>query len=162
VRGNNQFVTRYSVADRFWAKVQKTDSCWLWDGGKSHNGYGVFSIKYKGYRATHVAWFLTYGKFPTQWLLHSCDNPSCVNPLHLHEGSAGDNNKEKVERGRCPQGINVYNARFTEQDIRDIRSDKRYLREIAVEYGVHLNTIHAIKSGKNWKHVKEPEVQYGV
>lgn len=32
-----------SAVERFWAKVQITDSCWLWTAAIQY-GYGVFSL----------------------------------------------------------------------------------------------------------------------
>lgn len=55
-------------------------------------------------RTTHrIAWELIYGEIPTKmWVLHRCDNPSCVNPDHLYLGTRSDNFKDFVARKRSP------------------------------------------------------------
>lgn len=35
-------IRKHSPIDRFWTKVLKTDSCWLWQAGTFSNGYGQF------------------------------------------------------------------------------------------------------------------------
>jgi len=45
-------------------------------------------------------------------------------------------------------------AKLKQADIEKIRNDKRFLREIAADYGVTLQAIHHVKSGKNWGHDK--------
>lgn len=77
-----------SDISRFWAKVEKTEQCWLWRAAASA-GYGRFSIVYsdgrKGMLAAHrVAYTLLRGEIPEGLVLdHKCHQPSCVNPKHL-------------------------------------------------------------------------------
>jgi hypothetical protein len=83
-----------SDAARFWAKVYKTDSCWLWTGALDE-GYGRFSLigrRDKSYRAHRIAYALAYGD-PGQHLDtdHLCRNRACVNPVHLRPITTGDN-----------------------------------------------------------------------
>lgn len=52
---------------------------------------------------THVlAWIDANGRLPEDGMkiLHSCDNPPCVNPEHLREGTQAENNQESVAKGR--------------------------------------------------------------
>ncbi len=87
--------TKIQVPDhdqlRFWALVQKTDSCWNWLGG-TYNGYGCFQVARKNFRAHRLAYMLTKGGIPEgKHLDHLCRNRSCVNPDHLEPVSQAEN-----------------------------------------------------------------------
>lgn len=87
-RGGSGGMKPRPVHDRFWEKVNKTDSCWSWTAHKYPNGYGSFSIP-KGKRsrtlyAHRVAYELAVGPIPQGMELdHLCRNRACVNPAHL-------------------------------------------------------------------------------
>lgn len=99
-----------AALQRFWAKVNKESGqgpngdCWEWKGSKLPTGYGMLSIKRITYRAHRMMWFIAYGEIPADLhVLHSCDNPSCVNPEHLWVGTAKDNARDREEKGRGNQ-----------------------------------------------------------
>lgn len=93
--------TNCIYARRFWAKVRKSDQCWIWTACNTR-GYGVFWVKGKKVVATRFVWTLTHGKEvpPDLVVMHSCDNPTCVNPSHLSLGTHADNVADKVNKGR--------------------------------------------------------------
>jgi hypothetical protein len=96
--------------ERFWSKVNKTNNCWEWTAGKNSKGYGVFQ-RGRGIGtilAHRYSFYLTNSYYP-KLVLHSCDNPSCVNPEHLSDGTHSENIKQAWDRLRtrtthCPQG----------------------------------------------------------
>lgn len=89
----------------FWVKVQKTDSCWLWTAYCNKGGYGSFTFRQKKYLATRFAYMICKGGLKSaDKILHSCDNPPCVNPDHLFIGTPKRNSEEMVERGRSTRG----------------------------------------------------------
>ena len=86
--------------------------CFLWIGGLA-KGYGRFSVGGHTGRASHYAWERVNGPVPRgMWVCHKCDNPPCVNPAHLFIGTASDNQRDSVAKGRhcssskkaCPRG----------------------------------------------------------
>jgi len=78
---------RRSVADRFWSRVDKPHGlrgCWFWTGPRNPRGYGQFSFDSRVRYAHRVSFELNGGVLQGGLvLMHLCDNPPCVNPLHL-------------------------------------------------------------------------------
>jgi hypothetical protein len=98
---------RAREAARFWSKVdiRGPDECWPWLAGCSGSGYGAFWRRDRQEPAHRVAYELTYGvALGNEWGLHSCDNPICCNPRHVHPGDVVLNVAEAMERGRLPTG----------------------------------------------------------
>ncbi|MBN9687145.1 MULTISPECIES: HNH endonuclease signature motif containing protein [unclassified Corallococcus] len=96
---------RPSMADRFWAKVDRTNAsgCWEWQGARlKSGGYGAFRIGDKTVRASRLAWELTHGPVPEGLIVRhlACDNPPCCNPAHLALGTMQDNVDDKDRKGR--------------------------------------------------------------
>ena len=78
--------------ERFWAKVNKTESCWLWQGSTNSDGYGRFNPAGRLVGAHRWSWSQINGPIPDgMCILHSCDTPACVNPSHLRLGTQADN-----------------------------------------------------------------------
>lgn len=96
-----------TTADRFWAKVEKTETCWLWTGAKNTMGYGGISVKGTMIPAHRYSYELLREAIPEGLHIdHLCRNPSCVNPDHLEPVTC----KENVLRGI---GACANNARKT-------------------------------------------------
>jgi hypothetical protein len=88
------------LKDRFDKKVVKTDGCWNWTG-RTVKGYGTLRMGLKYVGAHRVSYELHKGEIPPgMCVLHSCDNPGCVNPAHLWAGTKNDNNVDKGKKGR--------------------------------------------------------------
>lgn len=96
---------------RFWKKVdvRGPDECWEWQSAKLETGYGlirnVHPHKPSHLFAHRVSYFLTKGDPGDLYVRHKCDNPPCVNPLHLELGTHQENLNDVKERGtRRQQG----------------------------------------------------------
>lgn len=100
VRGEPQRFVRYHhhrlpkgppVEDRFWTKVKKTDTCWLWTGTKP-DGYGRFYYDGAKRPAHRFAYELLVGPIPAGLEIdHLCRNHGCVNPDHLEPVTHAEN-----------------------------------------------------------------------
>jgi len=58
--------------------------CWQWISGTNIDGYGQFSFDSRSLRAHRFIFAAFFGRVdPKMHLHHTCENTSCVNPLHL-------------------------------------------------------------------------------
>lgn len=148
-------------SERFWSKVNKTDSCWLWTAGRTIDGYGSIQESHtrRRLRAHRVAYELAYGPIPDgQQVCHHCDTPLCVRPDHLFLGTFIENMQDKIAKGRTPRGEAAGNALLTETQVREIRD--RYVprkvstRMLAREFGVSQKAISGIVLRRTWQHLE--------
>ena len=155
--------------DYFWSrvKIRGADECWPWDTIPKTSEYGTFGISGLGIRAHRMAYFLATGFDPGElFVCHACDNPACCNPAHLWAGTAGDNNRDAVMKGRSRPFAGVGSkvgsehpaAKLTESQVLQIREDAAQggwgiQTRLAEQYGVTPSSIHAIVNRKTWTHI---------
>ena len=152
----------------FWAKVDKSGECWEWTSCRNKQGYGQFGQE----RAHRVAYSLTYGSIPTGlYVLHACDNPPCVNPVHLFLGTQLDNVADRDNKGRQAKGdrhgyrLNPSlvvrgsrngSAKLTEEAVAEMRALLQsgwLLRELSHKYGISIMNASWIVNRRGWRHV---------
>jgi HNH endonuclease len=92
------------ITKRFWQKVLKTDTCWLWTGKITKDGYGQFTY-WDGVKVrTVLAHRFAFGPVPDDVkVLHKCDNPPCCRDDHLFSGTQADNVRDCEQKGRRNQ-----------------------------------------------------------
>ena len=149
-----------TVEMRFWEKVKKTDSCWLWCASHYKTGYGQFRIGGSGKRSAHrFSYAFHYGEIPPDKLVcHHCDVRSCVNPAHLYLGTAKQNTGDMLVRERYLKGEQKKHAKLNNQKVKEIReayysgaiTDKKQLGR---KYGVTHSTIRRIVRRTTWRHL---------
>ena len=148
------------IAQRFWAKVKKTDTCWEWIGVKDSHGYGRVSIGHRGLKtASRVSWEISKGPIPDGlFVLHKCDNPPCVRPEHLFLGTHLDNVLDCKAKGRQnhPRGEKNGVPKLTVEkvlEIRSLRESGLTFRAIGSMYGIAHRTVQNIDKRIKWSHV---------
>jgi predicted DNA-binding protein YlxM (UPF0122 family) len=159
-----------SLEDRFWANVDKTETCWLWTGWKDGKGYGkIHTVNSYGpvISAHRLSWELHNGKVEDKSLniCHKCDVPACVNPSHLFLGTTLDNIRDKVSKGRQPHGEKTGGAILTREIVLNIR--RRYykgdisIEKLGKEMSISSGAIASVVMGKSWAWLKsdDPECQ---
>jgi hypothetical protein len=145
--------------EEFFEKVypEPTSGCWLWSGRHDKNGYG--RISNIPHQLTHrQSYAYVKGEFDlNKHLLHTCDNPACVNPDHLYLGDQRQNNNDRDSRGRqkTKRGCEHKLSRFTHEQISEIRSlysQKTHTsRKLAIIYSCSQKAIMNIINHKSYK-----------
>lgn len=165
--------------DRFWARVEKTPTCWNWLGAKTVRGYGHFWIgrgtDKRDVLAHRVAWVAAVGDIPDGlFVCHHCDNTGCMNYERcLFLGTHAENMRDMRQKGRSavgdlngnsthpeskPRGEDHHSPRFTDEQVLEMRRDyvfrgKIRQRDLAQKYDVSQATISKILNRKDWTHI---------
>lgn len=145
---------------RFWALVDQRgqSECWPWLGHRRQNGYGWFNLNGRSTNASRAAYILTKGPLTsTQFVCHSCDNPSCCNPAHLWVGSAAENNRDRDLKGRgrhgvTPKGEAHPSSRLSLAQVLEAYESSLPASVFAAKWGVTPQAIYNIRVGKSWAH----------
>ena len=146
---------RLSLEDRFWSKVNKNKSCWEWIGAKFSSGYGVIRVSGKSKRSHRVSYELNVGPIPEGMsVLHKCDNPVCVNPVHLFVGTQQDNMKDRGDKGRTAKGEDSGVSKLTRKQVDKIRDEYKNTKtthaELGKKYNICRSQITCVINRKNW------------
>ncbi|MGW2169139.1 HNH endonuclease signature motif containing protein [Streptomyces sp. NPDC001705] len=140
--------------ERFWSKVERTETCWFWTGRPGSHGYGELGMggKYGKTRTAHtLSYEIHHGPIPSgRHVLHSCDVPLCVNPEHLRLGGNAENAQDRAERGQAARKLNPEAVKV----IRWVYANTpRTLADIAAAYGINTTTVHRVVTRKLWDQV---------
>lgn len=148
-----------TIAERFWSKVERRGpaDCWPWLASKQGE-YGQFYLKGRPIKASRACWYVEHRRMPKLHVLHTCDNPICVNPKHLYLGTPAQNTADKITRDRQPHGVRHYKAKLTPGVVRSIRrlwnTDRYMQHEIATKLDIELWNVKSVLQEKSWVRVK--------
>jgi hypothetical protein len=140
---------------RFLSYVKKDGDCWKWCGSIARTGYGNFFYKgtvWLSHRASLVIFDKVKSLTPGLHVSHSCSNRDCVNPDHLKEKTASENNgQDKREHGKDCSGERCHFSKLNWEGVEAIRASDKKRRELASDYGVSMSCIANILRKKTWK-----------
>src|SRR6267154_3150932 len=132
--------------------------CQEWNGCCKQGGYGMFSYKGKTELAHRRMYKIKKGKIPKGFdVCHKCDNPPCVNEIHLWAGKENNQDTEAKGRSLHLRGSKHGKAKLTEKLVQRIRrkyKTGRYsLRKLGQDFGVSYSLIGYIVNRKICNHV---------
>lgn len=155
--------------------------CWQWTG-RTTEGYGMMSVDGREVLTHRLAYFIATGEWPTQCVLHRCDNPPCCNPAHHWQGTRGENCGDTAAKGRTRRGARHPfrvdpsltrhgdthpHSKMNEVlvlELRALNATRKFsasdLERIAVQrcgQTIRRSTVMKAVKGETWKHIKTKE-----
>lgn len=148
--------------ERFWQRVDKTDTCWNWTGKTNDKGYGYLHCMGMVESAHRISYVISISPIPDGLMvLHSCDNRRCVRPDHLFLGTAKDNSDDMYAKGRSytqrvrNPGILNGRSHLTESQVREIRAlykeTSLTFREIGQRFGISKGQASKVARRLAWR-----------
>jgi hypothetical protein len=154
--------------DRFWSKVTKGPGCWEWQACRNKLGYGMFLLNRRSQLAHRVSAVIAGMKLDRGLeVMHTCDNPCCVNPAHLRVGTHRDNMRDAIEKGRMkpltcdrptvfmgcdPNARRSCRQKVTDDEVRAIRilafAEGWSYKRLSRHFGISDTAIGFIVRGK--------------
>lgn len=122
------------------------------------NKYGVYGIPVHKFAA-----YCFYGEnyFNAECVRHLDGDVENFSKDNISLGTHSENNRDKspevrsavAKKARAAQGVRPKNARFSDDQVRFIRSSSRKAPDLAREFGVTKEAIYLIRNRKNYSNV---------
>src|SRR5882672_10646270 len=128
--------------ERFFKKTAWRGKCLEWQAARNDRGYGMFNrtgTSSKTILAHRFAYMLQHGLeiLPRgSVIMHTCDNPCCVNHEHLRLGTHAENHDDKKNKGRSNIGTKHGHHKLTDEQVLEIRTLNMRQKNIASVYGI--------------------------
>jgi hypothetical protein len=150
------------------------DDCWIWSGAIDRAGYPKMPISASGRHvgggkhvggkrasAHRISYYLSTGDHALGLFVHhACDNPLCVNPLHLDALTPAGNIQDAAAKGimsrskrRLCRGHKHGISRLDDDKVSKIDAGLKAGKSqaaLAIEYGVSRAAIEKIAHGDTW------------
>jgi hypothetical protein len=88
---------------------------------------------------------------------HNNGNRSDDRLTNLRWDSRKANHEDKRKHGTAPIGVKHPMAKLNEEQVLNIIRATGRQKDIGAQFGVSQSTVHAIKSGRLWSHLRESE-----
>lgn len=134
----------------FMRALPETEAgCQLWPlGAATNNGYGRFNYRDTDGRqrlmlAHRASWSAANScEIPAgACVMHSCDQPLCVNPAHLRLGTHADNMADMARKGRGRTGRHATYGAEQAGEMAALDASGVPIQEIAARFNVHRLTV---------------------
>lgn len=146
-------------------KITTLADCWIWSAARRPTGYGNFFVDGVCIGAHRASWLFFRGPIPSGLnVCHRCDNPPCVNPLHLFLGTQKDNIYDMHIKGRGMKILNASHAsdenhqvsKLTNEEVKFIRNSElnTYELERLLNFKVKRLAIVRAKSYQTYRDVR--------
>lgn len=148
------------------AKINNETGCWEWTASKA-KGYGRFKFRGKFYGSHQVSYMLFIGEIKEGMnICHKCDNPKCINPDHLFQGTQSENmidcsNKNRLvvpEGKRYKNGHIPKNSKLDIATVLSIRNELELgnlnMKAISNKFNVKHQTVRDIKGNRSYINIK--------
>lgn len=139
-----------SAYDNVMSQTRPNGDCIEFTGFIASNGYGRIDTKATGEIGAHRVIAEKHLGKSNLTVLHSCDNPKCVNIKHLRYGTHKENGEDKAKRLRAKRGEDNPKSYLNEKQVLSIYHDNRVARVIAEEYQCTRKTVSNIKTHRTW------------
>src|ERR1051326_7362656 len=104
-------------------KGNPVGECVEFSGCKNIKGYGILTVHNKTVSAHRLVYRLYIGELKPGFVIcHKCDNPACINPNHLYQGTPKDNSRDMVQRGRSTSGTQNVHNKLLDNEVIEIRN----------------------------------------
>ena len=137
--------------------IKNHRGCWNWTGKKDRMGYGRCSFEGKKQFTHRISHKVFKGPVPDDLcVLHSCDNPACINPDHLRVGTQEDNAGDMLSRNRASVGERHTASKLNNESVMKIvklRNDGMTIADIARNFDVASTTVSSVLRGHTWSHL---------
>jgi hypothetical protein len=156
--GTKEYISENSEID--------INDCWIWKRSKIKKGYGHPKFKGKSIYAHRLSYLTFVGEISNNlFVLHTCDNPACVNPKHLFLGTNQDNMNDKVNKNRQAKGEDHGRSKLLKKEVNEIRilwsaelakrargkAIQLTQKELAKRFKVDRATISRIVNNRRWR-----------
>ena len=151
--------SRHTVTKPIEYLIDESTDCWnCVSHSLSTGGYPQISRGGKRWIMSRYIYTIQYGPISNGLVVrHTCDNPCCINPMHLEIGTQLENISDATSRGRINRGSSVPTAKLTEEIAKSIREEYKYRNvtqeQLADKYKISRSMISFIVNGVCWRHV---------
>lgn len=144
-------LTRNHAIERINRNTETINECLISKYRLMNTGYTQCEFQSRTFTTHRLVYQLHHRKNVNLQILHSCGNSKCCNILHLREGTAIDNAKDKILHNTLYNRNSVMTPDIVQQiwNSRGLMSRK----DISHKYNVSLRNIDNIFAGGAWNQI---------